>query len=164
MSVMEDSLELTLKPEWDELNIVRERLEHFLTEHQFSVDDIHALIMVSSELVENAIKYENSQNMTDKFEYSVDIEGRSTIVEVRNRILGNDDLQLKKLDETIQWIRGYQNPFEAYVERLKLISAKELGENESGLGLTRIAYEGSSVLDFYVDENNVLAMSAVYQR
>ena len=50
-----------------------------------------------------------------------------------------------------------------YVEKLKEISNKTLAEGESGLGLVRIAYEGQSILDFYVNENNLLAVSAVYQ-
>jgi hypothetical protein len=33
---------------------------------------------------------------------------------------------------------------------------------ESGLGLVRIAYEGRSILDFYIDEENMLSVSAVY--
>jgi hypothetical protein len=64
----------------------------------------------------------------------------------------------------IQWIRGFQDPFEAYVERMKIVSAQPYSNGESGLGLTRIAYEGRSVIDFYVDEGNVLAVSAVYRR
>jgi len=72
------------------------------------------------------------------------------------------DENLRRLDETIQWIRGYQSPFEAYVEKLKEVSTGE-NQGESGLGLVRIAYEGQSILDFYVDEQNMLAMSAVYR-
>jgi hypothetical protein len=68
---------------------------------------------------------------------------------------------LKKLDQTIQWIRGYQNPFQAYVERMKEVSVKALDDLESGLGLVRIAYEGKCILDFFVNEENMLAVSAL---
>jgi len=74
-----------------------------------------------------------------------------------------DDEELKKLDENIQWIRGFQNQYEAYMEKLKHISGKNLSEGESGLGLVRIAYEGQCILDFYVNEDDILAMSAVYK-
>ena len=62
----------------------------------------------------------------------------------------------------VQWIRGFQDPFEAYLERLKEVSSQSLDHEESGLGLVRIAYEGQSVLDFFVTENHVLAVSAVH--
>ncbi len=161
---MDESLNLKLTPQWEELNKVRDSVETFLSKHHMSVDDIHAMIMVSSELVENAIKYLNVQKWDDLIDFSVDIEENNIIIEVKNRIAGEDDLHLKKLDSTIQWIRSFQNPLQAYVERLKLVSSKDVDSTESGLGMTRIAYEGQSLIDFYVDENNILAMSAVYQR
>jgi hypothetical protein len=69
---------------------------------------------------------------------------------------------MKRLDFIIQWIRSYQAPFQAYLERLKLVAARDLTDDESGLGLVRIAYEGEAVVDFYVDENEDLTISAVY--
>ena len=61
-----------------------------------------------------------------------------------------------------QWIRGHQDPFEAYLSRLQEVSVQELENRESGLGLVRIAYEGQSVLDFFVDDRNVVSVSAIY--
>jgi hypothetical protein len=68
---------------------------------------------------------------------------------------------LSRLDQTIQWIRGYQDPFEAYIERIKEVSKKPLKDMESGIGLVRIAYEGKALLDFFVGDNNVLNVSVV---
>ena len=65
------------------------------------------------------------------------------------------------MDKTIQWIRGYQDPFEAYIERIKEVSKKPLHDMESGIGLVRIAYEGNALLDFFVAENNMLNVSVV---
>ena len=83
-------------------------------------------------------------------------------VEVRSPVSGASNAHLAKLEAAIQWIRGYQDPFEAYVERLQHASAQQMTSTESGLGLVRIAYEGRSILDFYVDEENMLSVSAVY--
>jgi hypothetical protein len=47
---------------------------------------------------------------------------------------------------------------------MKIVSSQPYGDGKSGLGLTRIAYEGRCVLDFYVDASNTLAVSAVYRR
>jgi hypothetical protein len=62
----------------------------------------------------------------------------------------------------VQWIRGHQNPFEAYMTRLQEVSGQALDHPESGLGLVRIAYEGQALRDFFVDDQNILAVSAVH--
>ena len=84
-------------------------------------------------------------------------------IEVNNPIDKIIENHIKRLDKTIQWIRGYQDSFEAYVENLKIVSRKPLEDEESGIGLTRIAYEGRAILDFFVDDNilNVSAVSKV---
>ena len=82
-------------------------------------------------------------------------------VEVLHPVEKGDYRNLKKLDSSIQWIRGFQNPFEAYIEKLQMVSKKPLDDEESGLGLARIAYEGQSILDFFLNEDNQLSVSAV---
>jgi hypothetical protein len=84
-------------------------------------------------------------------------------IEVQNRVAA-DDVQLRRFDRAIQWLRGFQDPFEAYVERLKLVSAESYRGGQSGLGLARIAYEARCLVDFWVDERGTLAVSAVYPR
>jgi hypothetical protein len=89
--------------------------------------------------------------------------GEDVTVEVKSRV-ALDDAHLRRFDQMIQWIRGFQDPFEAYVERMKIVSAQPYAHGESGLGLTRIAYEGRCIIDFYVDDESTLAVSAVYRR
>jgi hypothetical protein len=156
-------MKMQLKPLWNELEKLRDKTINFLEGRKFSNDIINAICMVASELVENAIKYGNFKRKSEMISLAIDIEKRNIIIEVKNRINGTEEHHLKNLDETIQWIRGYQNPFEAYVEKLKEVSVKELDQGESGLGLVRIAYEGQSILDFYVNEENILAVSAIYE-
>ena len=43
-------------------------------------------------------------------------------------------------------------------------SSQPFSPEKSGLGLARIAYEGQCILDFYVNDQNMLAVSAVYHR
>ena len=43
------------------------------------------------------------------------------------------------------------------------MSSQSLESSESGLGLVRIAYEGQSILDFFLLETNVLSVSAVHR-
>jgi hypothetical protein len=84
------------------------------------------------------------------------------IIEVESPLGDNSEDAVRSLDQVIRWIRGHQSPFEAYVEKLKMVSSQG-NDGRSGLGLVRIAYEGQSILDFYVNERNMLAVSAVYK-
>lgn len=45
--------------------------------------------------------------------------------------------------------------------KVKEVSQKHLREENSGLGLARIAYEGKAILDFFVNEDGILSLSAL---
>lgn len=158
-----NALSVDLKPEWSELDKISDLLEVFLDQASFTRDDFDAVKMVTTELVENGIKYGYFPTPESNIRLTLKKKKNRILIEVKNKIKDSELEHLRRLDSKIQWIRGYQNPFEAYVEKLKEISSKKLKEGESGLGLVRIAYEGQSILDFYVNENNLLAVSAVYE-
>jgi hypothetical protein len=160
---MSESLHLTIPPDWSEIEPAREKTERFLREFQVHDDVVTAVAMVVCELSENATKY-GAFSPGDAIEIVVSVARSNVTVEVRNPVGASASDGLGRLDRTIQWIRGFQDPFEAYLERLKEVSVQRLDSPESGLGLVRIAYEGQSVLDFFVHENNVLAVSAVHAR
>jgi len=158
---MQNNLALSIKPEWEEIENVRNTGRKFLKSHKLSDEIMDALTMVISELVENAIKY-GSFPAGGKIDISIAIQKSLVIIEVKNPIDDTGIPFLRHLDETIQWIRGYQDPFESYIIKLRQISSKSLQDLECGLGLVRISYEGRSILDFYVSEDNMLNVSAVY--
>ncbi len=160
---MSDSIQSIIKPEWDEINKARDECANFLSGRSLNGAVIDALSMVVHELLENALKYGNYDNGGSAISLTLEIRNKNITVEVVNPVHGDDTIHFKKLDRTIQWIRGYQNPFEAYVEKLKEVSVRPLRDTESGLGLVRIAYEGQSILDFYVRDDNSISVSAVYQ-
>jgi len=81
---------------------------------------------------------------------------------VKSPVKEEDDKHLKRLDRIVQWVRGYQNPFEAYIEKIKEIALLPLDDRQSGLGIVRIAYEGQSIIDFFVNDYNIISVSAVY--
>ena len=158
---MGNSLKLNIPPDWSEIENIRNAGIHFLKTHGFSGDLIHSLTMILSELVENSIKYGDFAGSDSRVLIYLDIDKSLITIEVNNPIDGNSTHHLKRLDNTIQWIRGYQDSFQAYIEKLKEISKKPLEDEESGLGLARIAYEGKAILDFFVLDNtlNVSAIS-----
>jgi hypothetical protein len=158
---MKKSIKFSVKPEWDEIEKIRNESAEFLQSHEFSDDTIHSLSMIISELIENGIKYGNFKMVENRVGVIINIERNAVTIEVLNPVDASADEHLSKLDKTIQWIRGYQDPFEAYIERIKEVSKKPLKDTESGIGLVRIAYEGKALLDFFVGENNILNVSVV---
>jgi hypothetical protein len=90
------------------------------------------------------------------------VERSFVTVTVSNPVGESETDSLEILDNTIQWIRGFHDPFQAYLERLRDVSTQSLFSSESKLGLVRIAYEGQSTLDFYVGADRRLVVSATY--
>jgi hypothetical protein len=155
-------LSLEIAPRWEEVSGVRRATARFLGEVGLSRDVVDAVAMVACELTENATKYGcfNDESQP-QIAVRVAVGGGDVMVEVRNPVGPAADENLNQLDRMVQWIRGYQDPFEAYLQRLKELSVEGLESTVSRLGLVRIAYEGQSILDFYVNEENVLAVSAI---
>ena len=158
---MKKSIEFNVKPDWDEIEKVRNESADFLQSHELSDNTIHSLSMIISELIENGLKYGNFKTKNNKVVVIINVAANTVTVEVVNPVDKSAYKHLTKLDRTIQWIRGYQDPFEAYIERIKEVSKKPLHDMESGIGLVRIAYEGNGLLDFFVAENNMLNVSVV---
>jgi hypothetical protein len=149
--------------DWDAAKRLWDECSMFFGSHGFNRDETYALTMASSELLENAVKYGDwNRAPAEKITLAIELEKGSVTIEVQCPA-ADDDHVLRKLDEHIQWIRGFQSPFEAYVERLKRVSSGAHEGGDSGLGLIRVAYEGRCVLDFYVSAARRMAMSAVYR-
>lgn len=158
---MMKSIKFKIKPSWDEIEKIRIESSDFLQSQGLSDETIHSLSMIVSELIENGIKYGNFKMVEKEVIVAINLNKNTVIIEVFNPVDESAFKHLSRLDKTIQWIRGYQDPFEAYIERLKEVSKKPLNDMESGIGLVRIAYEGKGLLDFFVGENNLLNVSVV---
>lgn len=157
---MKSAKTIIIDPNWEEIEKARNQISQFLIDNHIPENLGHAATMVFSELNENGIKYGNF-NPGDRVESHVTINGHLITIEVIHAIDPANLAHLNKLDQMIQWIRGYQDPFEAYINKLKEISKKPISDKDSGLGLVRIAYEGGAILDFFINEDNKLNVSAV---
>jgi len=158
---MQRAIKLSVKPTWNEIEKARIESLQFLQSHGFSGDSIHSLTMVITELIENSIKYGYFDLRKDRVKVNISLDETNVTIEVSNPVTETTTDHLRRLDKTIQWIRGYQDPFEAYIERLKEVAKKPLKDEESGLGLVRIAYEGNGILDFFVSDDDLLNVSTV---
>lgn len=158
---MDNSWKLTVSPDWEELESVRTKAGKFLLQYDLDDDEISSAVMVLSELLENSIKYGSFTEPDDEIEVNLGLSQSNIVVEVSNPADDSCLPNLNKLDRMIQWVRGYQDPFEAYVERLKVVAQKSLKDKKSGLGIVRVAYEGDVTLDFHISEEGRLTVSAV---
>lgn len=157
----DSELTLPVASDWRELMRVNREVGRFLEGCGFSADDIDRYTMVACELVENSIKYGHFGTIGASVVLHLRVRGGTISVQVTNPIGAISQGHLEVLDQTIQWIRGFQAPFEAFIARMKAISREPTEDGRSRLGLVRISYEGRAMLDFYVEENETLSVSAV---
>ena len=153
--------EILVTSDWSQMGRVNEAILAYLSSKELSSDLTNRYTMVACELTENGIKYGSFELNGTYVRVKIRLEGGSIFVEVTNPIGEATKTYLNELDHTIQWIRGFQDPFEAYIERMGAISHEPLEIDRSGLGLVRITYEGRSALDFYLEEDSTLSVSAV---
>lgn len=164
MNEPSNRLIFSILPVWEQIEKARGQCDLFLKNRNFSNDVRDAVCMVLAELLENAVKYGTFSTEKEIVPITIEIDNETVFLSVESPLEERDanDERMKRLDAIIQWIRSYQAPFQAYLERLKIVAARDLSDEESGLGLVRIAYEGEAVVDFYVDESQRLTISAVY--
>jgi hypothetical protein len=159
---MSKRLQIRVSPDWSEMVRVNETAHAFLEEANLHPTEIDTYTMVACELVENGIKYGESRPGPGRdVELVLALAKDSVTVHVTNAIGRGSRHHLKQLDWTLQWVRGFQDPFQAYIERVKEISREPSSQSKSGLGIVRIAYEARAAIDFVVGEDDTLCVSAV---
>jgi len=127
---MGEVLNLRIDPKWDEIEVVRQKCSDFLASKDFADDAVHALTMVVSELTENSIKYGTFKNNKKEVLVDVYVGYDMVTIEVNNPIGKEAHDNLQRLDKMIQGIRGYQDPFEAYIEKMKEVESPAFGPEQ----------------------------------
>lgn len=134
-----------IEPVWDAVKEIRDKVEALLATVRKELS--YASKMVTSELIENAIKYGSAVDSVKTkgigFEFSV--SDNQIRIKVTNRIISEKDYENVKTHIGI--ITETNNPKEIYVQRLaQLMENPKIGESQ--LGLYRIAYEGEFDLQY----------------
>ena len=159
---MENSILFNLKLNDRALEKAGKKSSSFLKSHGFSNETVQAQIKILKELINNGKKFDPPSSAKES-EISVFllVEAEAITVEIRKAVEESSQRQLIELDKTIQWIRGYHDPYEPYMKKLREASGNLNSRKTNGIGLARIAYEAGAVLDFFVSEDNILNLSAV---
>ena len=159
---MKNSIEFRLKPNSSEIARVGKKGGSFLKAHGLSDDHVQKQIMVIKELINSGKTFDNQKPAANEMSVHLYIEEKTITTEIRKAVKeSSSGNQLQALDKTIQWIRGYQDPFAPFMVSAWQASRSTSDSGSNSFGLAKIAYEAGAILDFYVSEDNVLNLSAV---
>jgi hypothetical protein len=158
---VKNSINLNLDPIDQNIEKLRKKIGTFLKSHDISDEAIHSQFKVIRGLIKTGIKYSNFSPADNKIMVTVEVEENIITAVINNPINETGFDRLKELEQTIQFIQGYQDPFEALTIAQKEAFIYSSHKHSNALDLSRIAYEENVILDFFVNENNVLQLSAI---
>ncbi len=141
-------IKVSIEPTWNIVLNINDRIDEVMPDANLEVID--ALRMVSTELVENAVKYGEPVPGMAGIEYELIVEEKYIAIRVDNGVVNEENINLVK--KSMEKINNADDRFKLYTERLtELMESPKLGESQ--LGLFRIAYEGKCDLRYtYNDE------------
>ena len=158
---MKKSIRFNVKPGGKDIEKAREKGSEFLKSHGLTDATVRAQMTIFNELISNGTKFGNLKPPGNEMTVLLIIDKNAVTVEVSKPVNESSYSRLNELDKTIQWIRGYQDPFEPYTIKLSEVYTNSPPGETNGFELARIAYEAGAILDFYVSEDNILNLSAV---
>jgi len=158
---MKKTIEFELKSCGEEIEKLAQKSGEFLKTQGCSDDTIQAQIMILRELIMSGKNFGDGRSSEFEMTVHLQMENDSITVEVRKPVGESSFGKLEELDRIIQWISGYQDPFEPYMVKLAQTAGASRVAGTSGLRLARLAYEANAFIDFYVSEDNILNLSAV---
>ena len=118
---MKKSITFFLNSNGNENEQVRAKTSNFLKSHSLSDKIVQEQIMIVKELLNICGQYTGIKSPQGKITVQIHISRDKITVEVSHPINGIQNKQLEKLDKTIQFIRGYQDPYEAFLKLKTLI-------------------------------------------
>lgn len=146
----------TIDLNWNIIQQLRDKLASLV--QSYGENLAYACKITSSELVENAVKYGCHIDSQKGIDVSLSVKDNEVRISVVNGIINKADLE--NVITHIDAINASYNPRQLYVARLKaLLDNPE--QNQSQLGLYRIAFEGEFRLDYDYDHQlNALTVTA----
>lgn len=147
-------IKVSIEPTWNIVLNINDRIDELLPDAKIEVVD--SLRMVSTELVENAVKYGEPVPGMTGIEYELIVDDDFISIRVDNGVVTTTNV--KEVEKSIEKIKKAKDRFKLYTARLaELMESPKLGESQ--LGLFRIAYEGNCDLNFKY-EDNILSVIA----
>jgi hypothetical protein len=158
---MKNTLKFNLKPICTDIAQAGEKSSSFLKSHGLSDNLVQVQINILTGLIKNGIKFARFTPSADEITVRLQIDEQHYTIEVMNPVDQTRRDQLEQLDKTIQFIRGFQDPNEAYSIRAVEAAGHPIEAEANDLDLAKLACKGGAILDFFVSKDNFLNLSAV---
>jgi hypothetical protein len=150
-------LRLCLRLDWDEIDAIRHAVATCVEVAYGSAELGDALSMVSSELLENAVKYGKSGEFVH---LSLEELADGMRIVVTNPV-EECSPHTDALRERVAWLDDFSEPRLAFAAALERAYRDARG---GGLGLARIAHEGGCSLQCDTSSRGKVTVSARYRR
>lgn len=147
-------------PQWNNIELLRTAVRNG-AQAVFGEGDVSEVVgMITSELMENAVKY-GDWRAPDRIWLRVAVVSyrRFVRIEVECPIEAGSE-HLEHLREMLRWIDSFPSPQEAFLARMHEIAERGDKDGESGMGLVRVACEGPCRFDTSLGEGGVLTVRA----
>jgi hypothetical protein len=150
---MTPALNLRFKPIKEKIEDAGRRASRHLARLGFSEEAVRVQLEILRELIANARALDAGRRSGRNLAVRMAVGESAVTTEVSLRVDASDRPMIDRLEKTILRLRGSQSPFEAYLAACR--------ESDGGAGLARIALESRATVDFFVDEDQSLTLSAV---
>jgi hypothetical protein len=158
---MNARLNLSFKPIKDKIEDAGRRAARFLTGQGLSEDAVRVQMEILRELIANARALDRGRPSGRSLSLKMEVGENAVIMEVSLRVDESDRPQIEALEKTVQLLRGAQSPFEAFIAQRRQPNERPDELEPIGAGLARIAYEDRALVDFFIDQDQALTLSAV---
>jgi hypothetical protein len=153
-------LELPIGPEWQNVDLLRLAILNCLAAVFGDQDLSESVGIVTSELLENAIKYGDwTRGERPCLTLSVHGSFDEVKVDVASPISPSSE-HYENVKRMIDWIQRFPSARDAYIARMQAIAETEEAAGISRMGLVRIAYEGPCAIEATLDAPEVLHVRA----
>lgn len=158
---MDQSIEFKFGYSAGETQKLEQAFCKLLEYHGYNDKTIQTQLMILRELIISGEKLDGRKRSESEMTVHLHIENDSIIVEINKPVDESIYGRLQELDNTIQWIRGCQDPLAAGMLRPAETAYTSHIDDTNGFALARLAQKENAVIDFYVSEDNILKLSAV---
>lgn len=158
---MQDMITFQFEPDLQDIEAAGDKGSKFLKSHGFSDKAAQIPLMILRGLIESSIRIGEPALANNQITVCIQVGEKEYVITVSNPVDETCDQQLMELDRSIQFIRGYQDPFVPYAIQRSKFGCSTLNGEIDCLDLAKIAYKGKALLDFCLTEEYILNLTAV---
>lgn len=158
---MNASLSLRFKSIRDKIEDAGRRSAQFLSRQGLSAEAVRVQMEIVRELIASVRSFDADKRSGRSLALRMEVSESAVTTEVSLPVDEADRPRIAALERTIQQLRGSQSPLEAYLNQSSARGGRACHAEPHGAGLARIAHEAQALVDFFVDEDRSLTLSAV---